>query len=262
VEFFKGEVMRNIFALLLITALLASCAGKSSTTDGKKNKPVISVFDNNNATPEQKNSKAAADVLDSPRFIPSQQPTTNAAGEVDKNSPKEVIISYTAELQKIQDDTSAKGENRDKQISEKVRKFFDFGGLARLSLGSNWNKLTPKKQKEFSDLFTGLIEKSYLRRSKNPVGNYQLSYGNEKINGDQATVACQIYKEDVDLEVTYDLHKVSGTWMIYNVAFDQVNLLKNYQTQFNALISKSGVDGLMTTMRKKLKESSEVDSAL
>ena len=175
-----------------------------------------------------------------------------ATAPIDKNSPKEVIKSYTAELQVLQEDTSAKGSKREKQISDKVRRFFDFEGLSKKSLGSNWNQLTPKKQQEFVTLLTGLIEKSYLRKSSNLVGNYRVSYGNEVVKGETASVACEIYKDDVDLEIIYELHKISGTWMIYNIIFDQVNLVKNYQSQFNQIIAKNKLEGLMNTMRKKL----------
>jgi|JI10StandDraft_1071094.scaffolds.fasta_scaffold44271_2 phospholipid transport system substrate-binding protein len=257
--------MKKVIYIFLALVGLASCAGKTSSTDGKKNgKPVISAFD---ATTEQKNSKAASDVLDSPRFVPSTPPAEVAppvaTAPVDKNSPKEVIKSYTAELQVLQEDTSTKGSKREKQISDKVRKFFDFEGLSKKSLGSNWNQLTPKRQQEFVTLLTGLIEKSYLRKSSKLVGNYRVSYGNEVVKGEEATVACEIYKEDVDLEIVYELHKNAGSWMIYNIIFDQVNLVKNYQSQFNQIIAKNKLEGLMSTMRKKLKEdNSEVDAAM
>lgn len=257
--------MKKVIYIFLALVGLASCAGKTSSTDGKKNgKPVISAFD---STTEQKNSKAASDVLDSPRFVPSAPPAEavapEAAAPVDKNSPKEVIKSYTAELQVLQEDTNTQGSKREKQISDKVRRFFDFEGLSRKSLGSNWNQLTPKKQQEFVTLLTGLIEKSYLRKSSKLVGNYRVSYGNEIVKANEATVACEIYKDDVDLEIIYELHKNSNTWMIYNIIFDQVNLVKNYQSQFNQIIAKNKLDGLMDIMRKKLKENnSEVDSAL
>ncbi len=256
--------MKKVIYIFLAIVGLASCAGKTASTDGKKSdKPVISAFD---STTEQKNSKAANDVLDSPRFVPSAPPAEEApvaTAPIDKNSPKEVIKSYTAELQVLQEDTSAKGSKREKQISDKVRRFFDFEGLSKKSLGSNWNQLTPKKQQEFVTLLTGLIEKSYLRKSSNLVGNYRVSYGNEVVKGETASVACEIYKDDVDLEIIYELHKISGTWMIYNIIFDQVNLVKNYQSQFNQIIAKNKLEGLMNTMRKKLKENtSEVDAAL
>jgi len=254
--------MKSAVYILIAALFLNSCGGKSTSTDGKKKggKPVISAFE---TTEEQKTSKAAAAVLDSPKFTPTPVAPEEPIAVEDKNSPKEVIKSYTAELQTIQEDTTTKGSKREQQISQKVRKFFDFEGLSQKSLGQNWNLLSPKKQREFVTLFTGLIEKSYLTRSSKLVGNYRVSYGNEKISGNTASVACEIYKDDVDLEIVYELHKVSNTWMIYNIIFDQVNLVRNYQSQFNQIIAKNKVDGLMDIMRKKLKENnSEVDSAL
>ncbi len=258
--------MKKIVLAVAFSFLLASCAGKSGTTDAKKSdKPVISVLDGASSTPaktEVKTPAGATEVLESPKFTPTPKANQEAAKPAEPDSPKEIIKSYTAELQSVSDDPKNTGKKRERQISEKVRKFFDFPGLARLSLGSNWDTLSEKKRNEFTDLFTRLIEKSYLRRSKSLVGNYQLSYGNEQINGDKATVACEIYKDDVDLEIIYELHKTANSWMIYNVVFDQVNLAKNYQTQFNQIIAKSGFKGLTDMMNKKLKESpSDVENS-
>lgn len=248
--------MKNTVLALTLTLLLSSCAGKAPTSEAKKSdRPVISVLDSGTTTPTQTPtaSKATIEVSESPKSVPTPKAAEPESPTV-ANSPKEIIKSYTAELQSLQDDLKATGKRKDKQISEKVRKFFDFQTLARISLGTNWNTLSDKKKNEFTDLFTRLIEKSYLTRSQSLVGNYQLSYGNEKVTGDKATVACEIYKDDVDLEIIYELHKTSNSWMIYNVVFDQVNLAKNYQTQFNQIIGKSGFKGLTDMMNKKLKE--------
>lgn len=242
--------------LLLVTCSLTFCGGKAPVQNGKaakKEKAVISAFETE--TKETKNSDQSPVVDTSKAPMASTQPVV-AAVAVNKNSPKEVIKSYTGELQLLKDDTKIQGKKRDQQISGKVRNFFDFEGLSRQSLGSNWIQLSPRKQQEFVTLFTNLIEKSYLSRSKNLVGDYEVSYGDEKVNGDKASVACKIYKEDVDVEIVYELHKVGNKWMIYNIIFDQVNLVKNYQSQFNQIISKSKVDGLIDILRKKSKENS------
>lgn len=251
--------MKQSIWILIAAIFLVSCGEKKPADARKKEdkQPVISAFD----SPAQP-SETAKPAVETVKKEDTPTITTPSAS-IEKDSPKEVIKNYTAELQSIKDDTSTKGKQRDQQIANKVRKFFDFEGLSRMSLGANWSSLSPKKQKEFTDLFTRLIEKSYLRRSKNLVGNYNLSYGNEKVSGNKASVSCEIYKEDVDLEIVYELHKTTSNWMIYNIIFDQVNLVKNYQSQFNQIIAKNKIDGLLDMMRKKLKDSnSEVDSAL
>ena len=240
--------------LLLSVVSLAFCGGKAPVQDGKragkKDKTVISAFENT----DTKSTQPAAPTVEASKTETPTAPVTPSTIVADKNSPKEVIKNYTGQLQSIKDDTKLQGKNRDRQISDKVRNFFDFEGLSRQSLGSNWSQLAPRKQQEFVTLFTSLIERSYLSRSKNLVGNYEVSYGDEKITGDTARVGCKIYKEDVDVEIVYELHKVGSKWMIYNIIFDQVNLVRNYQSQFNQIIAKNKVDGLLDIMRKKVKE--------
>lgn len=258
--------MRIIYLLVIAVALQACASKTAGQADGKKNQPVVSVFDQAPATstgPAQTQDQKTPTSTTTPPAVTLETVQSATTEPANKNSPKEVIKSYTAELQAIQVTQDPKQKNRDKQISEKVRGFFDFKGLAQLSLGSNWTKLDPKKQAEYVNLFTQLIEKSYLQRSKSLVGNYKLSYGNEKIAGNKATVECNIYQNDVDLQIVYELHKIADSWMIYNIVFDQVNLVKNYQTQFNQIIAKSNIEGLLNMMKKKLKEnSSEIDAAL
>ena len=174
-----------------------------------------------------------------------------------------MIKDYTKELQSIREDETKAKRKHDQKIAKKVRSFFDFENLAQRSLGSHRQRLSTRKRAEFSDLFIQLIERSYLQRSKNLVGDYRLSYGDEKIAGNKATVACNIHKKTLDFEITYELHKVGRKWMINNIIFDQVNLVKNYQTQFNQIIARSDIDNLLSLMRKRLGEdTTEVDSAL
>lgn len=243
--------MKKLFISAIAISLIG-CGGKT-VSDTKKQEaekaPVISVLD---APSDPKAGKAAGEVLDSPKFTPTAQPTQ---ASIDKNSPKQVIQSYTDELQSLYKETRTnQNKAQDQKIATKVRRFFDFETLARLSLGTNWGKLNPKKQREYSELFVELIEKSYLKRSRNLVGSYSLSFGNEKITGNQATVDCSIFKDDADLDIVYQLQKGTNNWMIYNIVFDQVDLAKNYQTQFNKIIADQGVEKLLKLMKKKLSE--------
>jgi phospholipid transport system substrate-binding protein len=249
--------MKKIAFLCMFLFLFACGERKPSTVAGasKEKQPVISVFETDpKKTTKPEKTEAVKEAVKEQVAVTPEAPSVVG--------PKEVIKAYTLELQTMKDDTTLKGRKREKQIAEKVRAFFDFRELARQSLGTHWDRLGPQRREEYSDLFTRLIEKSYLKRSKNLVGNYRVSYGNEKINGEKSTVECEIYKDDVDLQIVYELHRTSNRWMIYNVIFDRVNLVKNYQSQFNQVIGKSGIKGLLDMMDKKLKDkSSNEDSA-
>lgn len=121
--------MKSGFYILIAMAMLASCGGKPSMVDTKKSKkPVISAFESTN---EQQESQVATAVLDSPKFIPQEEKPEVSQTTVDKNSPKEVIKGYTDELQKIQEDTTTKGEKEKRKYQPRLENFLILKGFLR-----------------------------------------------------------------------------------------------------------------------------------
>lgn len=188
-------------------------------------------------------------------------PVISQAPKVD--SPTTVIKNYTEELKKVVEikDPTKKGvedKAREATIAEKVKEFFDFQELARQSLGTNWSKQTLANRQKFSKLFTTIVEESYLKRSRSLVSDYEVTFVNESIEKNKANVTSRIAQKDASVDITYDLHKKKGKWMIYNITLDNVNLVRNYQSQFNQIIKKKGFNGLIKSMEDRTK-SSEID---
>ena len=99
-----------------------------------------------------------------------------------------------------------------------------------------------------------MIEDSYIRRSRDIVGEYKVVYGREEINGKRSKVFSRVLREDADVEILYELHRSSKDWMIFNIVLDGVDLIRNYQSQFNRIIAKSSFRELLEKMRKKRDE--------
>ena len=53
------------------------------------------------------------------------------------------------------------------------------------------------------------------------------------------------------MSVDYVLRKEGDTWRAYDLVTDGVGLVENYRAQFNKIIAKEGVAGLLERMRKK-----------
>ena len=123
-----------------------------------------------------------------------------------------------------------------------------------MSLGEHWGKATRAQRDEYMDLFVTLIEDSYLRRTRDIVGDYKIVYGREDVRGSRSKVFSKVVRNDADVDITYDLHRNPSNWMIYDIDLDGVDLIKNYQTQFNRIIAQSGFNGLLEKLRKKREE--------
>ena len=92
-------------------------------------------------------------------------------------APSDQLRSQIDRVLKTLDDPELKKEGRAKERRTAVRKIaneiFDFGETARRSLGRHWQPRTPAEREEFVQLFSDLLERSYISKVE--------LYGGEKI---------------------------------------------------------------------------------
>ena len=53
------------------------------------------------------------------------------------------------------------------------------------------------------------------------------------------------------MSIDYVLHENANAWRVFDLVTDGVGLVENYRSQFNKIIAKEGVTGLLDRMRKK-----------
>ena len=165
---------------------------------------------------------------------------------------------------KTLDDPELKKEGRAKERRAAVRKIaneiFDFGETARRSLGRHWQPRTPAERDEFVQLFSDLLERSYISKVE--------LYGGEKIQylGDtideqtQAKVQTKLVtKGGSDIPIEYRMHKKGERWLVYDVIIEGVSLVANYRTQFNKIIQTSSYQELVKKMKTKQEELATAD---
>jgi phospholipid transport system substrate-binding protein len=141
------------------------------------------------------------------------------------------------------------------EIRKIINEIFDYQELSRRTLGRDWRKFNPQQQKEFTELFSKLLENVYADRI--------LAYTHEKIDFGRET---QLEKSRVEVEsyiITTDNKKVplfyrltleDGKWRVYDVVIEGVSMIKNYRGQFRQILSKESPDDLLKTLREKVKE--------
>ncbi len=149
------------------------------------------------------------------------------------------------------------------QRPERLRKLetvilphFDTVGMAQHSLGPYWRQLTDNERKEFLTLFTTLVEHTYGSTIDRYAHDIQVTYDQERIDGDFAEVDTHVRTpaQDHPLPVNYYLHHVNGQWLIYDMQIDNVSLVRNYRAQFNRVLSASSYGDLMQRLRQKVQE--------
>ena len=159
------------------------------------------------------------------------------------------------------DSPAMKGEGKAADRRAAVRlianEIFDFGEIARRSLGRYWQPLSEAQRAEFVGLFGDLLERSYISKIE-LYGGEKIVYSGERMDGDLAIVSTKIItKNGTEVPIDYRLFRRGDRWMVYDVNIEGISLVSNYRTQFNKIIQSNGYNTLVDRMKAKQTESLE-----
>src|SRR5437867_12360351 len=191
---------------------------------------------------------AALIILVSARDAGAGPPTDQLKGAIDR-----VVATL--------DSPALKGEGKVLERRTAVRKIaneiFDFGEIARRSLGRYWQPLSEAQRAEFVGLFGDLLERSYISKIE-LYGGEKIVYSGERMDGDLAVVGTKIItKNGTEVPIDYRLFRRGDNWKVYDVNIEGISLVSNYRTQFNKIIQSSGYNTLVDRMKAKQTESFE-----
>ena len=128
---------------------------------------------------------------------------------------------------------------------------FDFTEMSKRSLAAQWAKRTPEEKKEFVDMFTNLLEKSYMDRIE-AYTDEAVEYNGESIDNDYAEVRTTVKAKDKEgIPIDYKLLKQGDQWLVYDVVIEGVSLVSNYRNQFNKIINTGSYADLVKKMKTK-----------
>lgn len=145
----------------------------------------------------------------------------------------------------------------DKQREELKRVIndnIDFEAMGRQALGPHWDGLSAAQRKEFVDVFSEIVRNQSL--SNLDVYRAQVTYGKIDVKGETANVSTTTVYKDVPTKVDYVLAQKGDQWRVQDIVLDGVSTAEGYARSFQSVVRKRGFDALMTSLRKKLDQTS------
>lgn len=139
------------------------------------------------------------------------------------------------------------------EITTVVYKRFDFRAMSQRTLATNWKNTTDEEKTRFVDLFSKLIENSYVGKLDSYT-NEKVNYTGEKVDGKKAVVETIIITTSADIPVNYRVYQKGSQWLIYDVIIEGVSLISNYRSSYQEIMKNEGFDGLLTKMQAKIDE--------
>ena len=159
---------------------------------------------------------------------------------------KSKLDGVFAVLQKKDIDEQAKKE----EINAILTPMFDFGLMAKLTLGrKHWPSLPRGKREKFTERYIELLKKSYLDKLA--------LYTDEKLIFEppvqvkkKVHLPTRLVSKDRNTSILYKLYKPADGWKVYDLEIQGVSIIRSYRSQFSEILQSGTIDDLLLKMAK------------
>ena len=178
-------------------------------------------------------------------------------GAASAGEPTDLIRQTTDQVLRILEDPGlqgpAKQAERQARLHQIAEQAFDWEAMAQRALAVHWRGRSPQEQREFTELFRDLVERTYMNRLETATQEKQdIQYVGEQIEGSRAAVKTIVLtKRNQQVPLEYRLQKSDGSWKIYDVLVEGISLVNNYRSQFSQIISSSSYEALVQKMKSR-----------
>jgi len=176
-----------------------------------------------------------------------------ATASLAENSPTDDIRASVDAIIAILKNEQLDRAGKRAEIKAVVNKRFDFRAMSQRTLATNWKKTTDEEKNRFVDLFSQLIENSYVGKLDSYT-NEKVNYTGEKVDGRKAVVETVIITTTADVPVDYRVYQKDNQWLVYDVTIEGVSLISNYRSSYQTIMKSDGFEGLLAKMQEKINE--------
>jgi phospholipid transport system substrate-binding protein len=169
-------------------------------------------------------------------------------------APEEVVQSFYGTLLSTMRQGPVLGQSgRYARLAPIVDRTFDIPRMTRLALGSAWGTLDPAQQRLITSAFARYVAATYADRFETYSGE-QLQVSGERPYGADLIVETKIVKSNGEsTRLDYLLRQDQGSWRISDVYLDgTISQLAVHRAEFNSILRREGVDGLVTALNRKV----------
>lgn len=171
------------------------------------------------------------------------------ANEFVQKFSNDVLAEIKARKQELLSDPA----KLDALIDEKVMPNVNFRKMTQLVVGRPWRQATPEQREQITKEFRVLLVKTYSGALAQ-VGDQTLQVDRLRARPEDTDVIVNsrvIQKGAPPVDLAYRVEKIDGKWQIYDLSVLGLWLVDSYRAQFGTVLSNSGIDGLIATLKAK-----------
>ncbi len=174
-----------------------------------------------------------------------------------QTSPEALILSVSqGVLDEVKADRTLQTgdiERLNQLVDKRVMPHVNFARMTALAVGRNWRSATPDQQQQIMKEFRQLLLLTYAdavrQVSDMTVKALPLRAKPEDTIVIVRTQVLRPGKEPIQLD--YRMEKSTDGWKIFDLNVLGLWLVEHYRSQFSQVVSTSGIDGLIKSIREK-----------
>ncbi|CAA6826745.1 MAG: Unknown protein [uncultured Sulfurovum sp.] len=151
---------------------------------------------------------------------------------------------------KILQDKSLSQVQKNRQSIAIFDPIFDYGLMAKISLGKKWNSLTKQQKSSFSKAFERKIKYSYIDKLKLYTNQKIITKNIKKLKHNRITLETSVISSQETYKIINSFYKKKSNqqWYIYDVRLAGVSILQTYRKQFSAYLKTKTFESLLKSL--------------
>lgn len=139
-------------------------------------------------------------------------------------------------------------------VDKKIIPYTDLEVTTKAIMGPFWDKANEAQRKEVMSLFKVTLIETYAG-ALTKVGNQEIKFLPTRYlpTDTKVLVKTQIIDGGDTKSIDYRLYKTANTWKVYDMNVLGVGLISTYKADFQEVLNKKGVDGLIADLKAQTK---------
>jgi len=174
-----------------------------------------------------------------------------------EDSSVKVIQSFYDVLLDVMKNADKLGfEGRERKLDPVIRKTYDLPLMARLTVGPQWQSISPEQQQRITEAFSKMTVATYASRFDGYSGE-KFDVAPEPQKSTNGTIVqTKLIKSDGEpITLNYLMRESDGAWKVIDVFLNgTASELATRRSEFSSVLRRDGPDALVKLLEKRAAE--------
>ncbi len=165
-------------------------------------------------------------------------------------APEQVVCGVSRDVLEIIRKNDRDSNRVREQVDARVAPLVNYDRMTAMAVGRHWRNASPEQQQALTREFRQMLVRTYLSALtiyKNARVEVKGTHAGN--SSDELDVRTEVFLPgQKPIPLSFAFEKTNAGWKVYDIAVDGISFINNHRNQFNAVVQKEGIDGLIRNL--------------